>query len=263
MAVKVGLIGCGHIARALAEGWSRDGLDGAPALVFYDIDPGHAEALAAACGGEPAPTAAGLVAASDLIVVAVRPQDVGGVLDGIGELLGQRPLVSVAAGVPLQDLQRALPAGAKAGRVMPNVAAALGLGVFLLVPGSLGERKPEVAALFALAGDVVPIDEGAFDAATAVAGCMPGMLAYLVTAFAAAGRKAGVPADEAVRLAVAGVHGAAALIAREGDPAAVLTAAATPGGMTAAGMDALQDHGVTAAVDAAIAAATARAARLT
>jgi len=65
-----------------------------------------------------------------------------------------------------------------------------------------------------------------------------------------------------VRLAVAGVHGAAALIAREGDPAAVTAAAATPGGMTAAGIEALEDHRVAAAVRAAIAAATARAAEL-
>src|SRR5665647_2488321 len=158
--------------------------------------------------------------------------------------------------VPLTRLQDALPADVKVGRVMPNVAAALGLGVFLLVPGSLNGRAPEVAGLFALAGEVVEMDEGAFDAATAVAGCMPGMLAYLVTAFAAAGRESGVPADVSVRLAVAGVHGAAALIAREGDPAAVTAAAATPGGMTAAGIEALEDHRVAAAVRAAIAAAT-------
>ena len=237
-------------------------MDGAPALVFYDIDSARAERLAALCDGAAVPTAVALVAASDLVIVAVRPQHVVDLLDGIGKILGERPLVSVAAGVPLTRLQDALPAGVKVGRVMPNVAAALGLGVFLLVPGSLNERAPEVAGLFALAGEVVAMDEGAFDAATAVAGCMPGMLAYLVTAFAAAGRESGVPADVSVRLAVAGVHGAAALIAREGDPAAVTVAAATPGGMTAAGIEALEDHRVAAAVRAAVAAATARAAEL-
>ena len=261
--MNVGFIGCGHIARALAEGWSRRGLHGAPTLVFYDIDTGRAERLAAVCDGQAVPTAAALVAASDLVIVAVRPQHVVDVLDGIGKLLGDRPLVSVAAGVPLARLRDALPAGVKVGRVMPNVAAALGLGVFLLVPGSLNGREPEVAQLFALAGEVVEMDEDAFDAGTAVAGCMPGMLAYLVTAFAAAGREAGVPADVSVWLAVAGVHGAAALIAREGDPAAVVAAAATPGGMTAAGIEALEDHRVATAVQAAIAAATARAAELT
>ena len=260
--MKVGLIGCGHIARALAEGWSRPGVGGAPTLVFHDIEHARAEALAAACGGAAVLAVADLVARSDLVIVAVRPQHVSGVLDGIGEILGERPLVSVAAGVPLQRLQDALPGTVKVGRVMPNVAAALGLGVFLLVPGTLNDRTTEVAELFALAGEVVQTDESVFDAATSVAGCMPGMLAYLVTAFAAAGRESGVPADVSVRLAVAGVYGAAALIARKGDPDAVSAAAATPGGMTAAAIAALEDHGVASAVGAAVAAATARAARL-
>ena len=260
--MNVGLIGCGHIARALAEGWSRGGLNDAPALAFYDVDGARAERLAAASGGRAVPTAAALVAAVDVVVLAVRPQHVAGVLDHIGARLGARVLVSVAAGVSLPRLQDALPPGVKVARVMPNVAAALGLGVFLLVPGSLGEREPEVTRLFALAGEVVEIGEDAFDAATSVAGCMPGMLAYLVSAFAAAGRDSGVPADVSVRLAVAGVHGAAALIAREGDPAAVAAAAATPGGMTAAGIEALEDHHVAAALQAAVVAATARAAEL-
>lgn len=261
--MNVGLIGCGHIARALAEGWSRPGLDDAPALVLYDIDGPSAERLAAACGGSAVSTAAALVAASDLVIVAVRPQHVAAVLDDIGGLLEERLLISVAAGVPLSRLQDALPPGVKVGRVMPNVAAALGLGVFLFVAGSLRERSPEVVELFALAGDVVELDEGAFDAATSVAGCMPGMLAYLVTAFAEAGRGCGVPAGVSVRLAAGGVHGAAALIAREGDPAAVTAAAATPGGMTAAAIEAFDEHRVAEAVRAAIVAATARAAELT
>jgi pyrroline-5-carboxylate reductase len=103
---------------------------------------------------------------------------------------------------------------------MPNVAAALGLGVFMMVPGTLGRRAAEVEALFALTGDVVEIDEALFDAATALAGCMPGMLAYFVEAFAAAGVAHGLAEDVAARLAVAGVHGAAAIIAHGGDPAA-------------------------------------------
>ena len=95
-------------------------------------------------------------------------------------LLGSRALVSVAAGVSLAELRAALPAGARVARVMPNVAAALGLGVFLFVPGTLGDQEQTVEALFALAGDVVVLDEVHFDSATAVAAACPGMLAMLV-----------------------------------------------------------------------------------
>ena len=257
--MNVGLIGAGHIAHALAQGWSRPDVVGAPSLVFFDVDAAKARDLAVVSGGAAAATAAQLVAQSGLVLVAVRPQHVEAVLREIGAVLEERPVVSVAAGVSLARLQAALPSGARVARVMPNVAAALGLGVFMLVPGTLGRVVAEVEALFALAGDVVEVDEALFDVATAVAGCMPGVIAYLVEAFAAAGVAHGLAGDVAVGLAVAGVHGAAAIVAREGDPAAVVAAAATPGGMTAAALEALKERGLAAAVDAAVAAAVARA----
>jgi pyrroline-5-carboxylate reductase len=260
--VNVGLIGAGHIARALAEGWSRADLPGAPSLVFCDVDAARASELAALTGGSAAATAAELVAEADLVIVAVRPQHVESVLRDIGATLGERLVVSVAAGVTLARLQAALPTGTQVARVMPNVAAALGLGVFMMVPGTLGRRAAEVEALFALAGDVIEVDEALFDAATAVAGCMPGMLAYLVEAFAAAGVAHGLAEDVAARLAVAGVHGAAAIIACGGDPAAVLAAAATPGGMTAAAVEKLEQRDLALTIAAAVAAAIARAQRL-
>jgi pyrroline-5-carboxylate reductase len=257
--VNVGLIGAGHIARALAEGWSRPDVLEPPSLVFFDVDTDKALELAAATDGAAVATAAELLAGADLVIVAVRPQYVEGVLQEMAAALDQRMVVSVAAGVSQARLEASLPPGARVGRVMPNVAAALGQGLFLLVPGTLGPGVAAVGALFALAGDVVEVDEALFDAATSVAGCMPGVIAYLVEAFAAAGVARGLSEDVALRLAVSGVHGAAAIVAREGEPAAVLAAAATPGGMTAAMVETLAAHDVALAVDDAVAAAIARA----
>ena len=258
----VGFIGAGHIAHALAEGWSRPGLPDAPALLYFDVDAGRAAGLAAACGGAVAADAGALVEAADIVLVCVRPQHVAEVLYGVGPRLGRTPVVSVAAGVTLEKVRAALPAGVRAARVMPNIAAALGLGTFLLVPGTLGDARAPVESLFALAGEVVELDERHFDAATSIAGCMPGMLGRLVVAFTAAGVEHGLAPEVAERLAVSGVHGAAAVIAREGDPAAVVTATATPGGMTAAAIEALEGRDLAAAVHAAVAAATARAREL-
>ena len=257
--MNVGFVGAGHIARAMAEGWSRPGLVGRPRLAFADVAPERAAEAAAASGGEMSASLSHLVAGSDVVIVAVRPQQVQGVLADIAPLLGDRFLVSVAAGVSLARLQAALPPGARAGRVMPNVAAALGLGVFLFVPGTLGDGTAPVRELLESAGVVVELPEEQFDLATAVAGCMPGLLARIVTAFAAAGVAGGLDPVVANDLAVAGVHGAAAIIAREGDPDVVSAAAATPGGMTAAGIAALEDAGVAAAVRDAVAAAAGRA----
>jgi pyrroline-5-carboxylate reductase len=261
--VRVGFIGAGHIARALAQGWSRPRLFDAPTLRFHDVSHEAATRLAESCGGLTAETLRDLVAEADVLIVAVRPQHVAGVLSELAPLLGERPLVSVAAGVPLESLRVALPAGARVARVMPNVAAALGLGVFLYVPGTLGDASDSIERLFGLAGEVVPLSEADFDIATAVAGCMPGILATFVADVAASGAKRGLDFDVSRRLAVAGVHGAAAVIAREGDPAAVLAAAATPGGMTAAAVNALEERGLGTAVDLAVTAAADRAKELT
>ena len=261
--MRVGLIGAGHMAHALGQGWSRPGLTDPPALLFFDISAGATAHAVADTGAAVAPTLSGLIDGADVIVVAVRPQHVAGVLAEAAPLLGARPLVSVAAGVTLEELRGGLADEARVGRVMPNVAAALGLGVFLFVPGTLGESEPAIEALFALCGEVVFVAEDEFDAATAVAGCMPGMLAVIVRDFTRAGARRGLGEDVARRLAIAGVHGAAAVIAREGDPDAVIAAAATPGGMTAAAIAALEERGIADAVSLAVHAAADRAKELT
>ena len=137
--MKVGLVGAGHIAGAMARGWYASHAVASPDLLLYDIAPGRAAEVAAACGGTAYSDLADLVAASDVLIVAVRPQDVGGVLRMIGPLLDGQAVVSVAAGVTLEGLRAALPGDARVGRLMPNIAAELGLGVFLLVPGTIGD----------------------------------------------------------------------------------------------------------------------------
>ncbi len=260
--MRVGFIGAGHIARALGQGWSRPELSAPPALTYLDVAADAAAQAAAASGAAVASSLAALVETSDVVVVAVRPQHVAGVLAEVAPLLGGRALVSVAAGVSLEEIRTVLPGDACVGRVMPNVAAALGLGVFLFVPGTLGELRADVEQLFGLAGEVVVLDEPEFDTATAVAGCMPGILAVLVRDFGLAGERRGLEAGVARRLAVAGVHGAAAVIAREGDPDAVIASAATPGGMTAAAIAALEERDIAETVALAVHAAAERAKEL-
>ena len=262
--MNVGLLGAGHIARALAEGWSLPGeRSGKPErLTCFDVAPDRAAALASDTGGTAADNVAGLVAASDLVVVAVRPPQVEEVLAEVGPQLDSRALVSVAAGVPLRRLQAGLPGGARVGRVMPNVAAALGLGVFLFVPGSLAGAREAVADLFSCAGTLVELDEAHLDLASAISSCMPGYLARLGEEFAAAGVAGGLSPAAAQTVALASMHGAAAAVAAAGEPSATVAAAATPGGMTAAGIAAFDAHDIRGAVAAAVNAAASQAARL-
>jgi pyrroline-5-carboxylate reductase len=192
----------------------------------------------------------------------MRPPDVASALAEVASVLEGRPLLSLAAAVPLDDLRAGLLPGARVARVMPNVAAAIGCGVFLLSAGTLtASQADEVRNLFSLAGTVVDVPEGLFDPATAVAGCGPGFAALFIEALAEAGVEAGLDETMARELAVAGVAGAAALVARDGDPVGVREAIATPGGMTAEGIDVLESRGMRAALAAAVAAAVERARR--
>jgi len=262
--MNAGLLGAGHIARALAEGWRRDPADRGPAPSLHVFDPqaASAAALAADFGARVCGSPAELVAACDVVVLAMRPHDVPAALVEVAPVLEGRVLVSLAAAVPLDELRAGLAPGAAAARVMPNVAAAIGRGVFLFVVGSLDTGQvAAVRSLFELAGTVVEVPESLFDAATAVAGCGPGFAALFIEALAGAGVANGLDETMARELAMAAVAGAADLVAREGDPAAVRTAIATPGGMTAEGVDVLETSGLRDALTAAVAAAVARARR--
>jgi len=260
--MNAGLLGAGYIARALAEGWHRASgeRDPGPVLHVYDPQASSSAALAAdfdACVSE---SPAELVVASDVVILAMRPRDVAAALAEVAPVLEERALVSLAAAVPLDELRAGLPPGAAVARVMPIVAAAIGRGVFLFVVGTLGAAQvAAVRSLFELAGTVVQVPESLFDAATAVAGCGPGFTALFIEALAGAGVANGLHETMARELAIAAVAGSADLVAREGDPVAVRTAIATPGGMTAAGVDVLEARGTREALTAAVAAAVARA----
>jgi pyrroline-5-carboxylate reductase len=260
--MRTGFLGAGHIARALAEGWRQPLLDPVlrPDLSAYDPIPERARSFAADFDARAYSSVAELVAGCEAVVLAMRPDDVAAALAEVAPVLERRPLLSLAAAVPLADLRAGLLPGAGVARVMPNVAAAIGRGVFLLVAGTLSaSQADEVRNLFGLVGTVVEVPESLFDPATAVAGCGPGFTALFIEALAQAGVEAGLDATMARELAIAAVAGSAALVARDGDPVAVREAIATPGGMTAEGIDVLESRGIRAALVAAVAAAVERA----
>lgn len=258
--MNIGFIGAGHIAKAMARGWAA--CPGGPSLHFYDVAPGLAAELAAAARGHVCDSLPGLVRASDLVLVAVRPQHVAEVLAAAGPHLDERGIVSLAAGVTLGRVQSGLPASVRAGRVMPSIAAELRLGVFLYVPGTLGDLASPFEEALNLIGTTLELDEALFDEATAVSGCMPGFMAHIVDSFAVAGRNGGLDEQTATRLAVAAAHGSAALVAKVGDPTAVMAATATPGGMTSAGLARLREDELTRIIENAVTAAAARAKEL-
>jgi pyrroline-5-carboxylate reductase len=145
---------------------------------------------------------------------------------------------------------------------MPNMAAEARAGTFCYAGGSeIGSGlEQDVLDLFGLLGEVVRVDERLIDAATAISGCGPAFLALVVEALVDAGVREGLSASQASELAIGTMVGTAELLRRRGgDTVSVKRAVASPGGVTAAGLAALEERGLRAAFGAAVEAAVQRA----
>jgi pyrroline-5-carboxylate reductase len=232
--VRIGLIGAGNMARALALGW------GEPVLVS-DGGSGRAAKLAAETGGE-ALSSAELAARADVVVLACKPYH----LDTVApDLQAARRVVSVLAATSLERLRAALP-GAAVLRTMPNTPVELRRGVIVVAQES--DADPEVRALLERVGQVVDLPERLMDVGTGTTGAAPAYLAVVAEAMIDAAVKHGVPAATAVELVVGALEGSAALLReRGGDTLAVRRAVASPGGSTVKGLAALERAGLRAA----------------
>jgi pyrroline-5-carboxylate reductase len=258
--VNIGFLGCGHIAGALAEGWTRPEVpeEKRPRLWGYDIRPEAAAQLASNFGLTPVDSPEALADHTDILIVAVRPPEVQTALAGIAAHVRDHPVISLAATVTISTLVGWLPDGARIGRVIPNVAAARGVGLLIWASGTLGERVAELRSLFSLLGTVVDVPEHLFDEATVVAGCGPGFAALFIEAFEEAGVAVGLDWNTASDLALGAVAGTVELVRRTGDTGGVRRAVSTPGGMTIAGIEQLELAGLRPALMAAVRAAVAR-----
>jgi len=237
--MRVGLIGAGNMARALARGW------GEPVLCS-DAGSGRARALADELGGEATDNLA-VARGADLVVLCHKPAQLEEIA---GEIAGEaRAVASVLGATPLSALRAAYP-GRPVFRLMPNTPVEVRRGVLCYAAGPdvPADLEREVVALFERLGSVVPVPEPLLDAATALSGVGPAYIALIAEAQVDAGVRHGLPAALAARLATETMAGTAALLAqREYDTVAVRREVTSPGGSTARGLAALERARVRAA----------------
>ena len=250
--MRLGFVGAGNMAGGLARGWAAaSGEPGAPeAMLFADADPSKAAALAEEVGGETVEGNLALADKSDLVVLAVKPN----ILDEVAPDLTQAgtPVLSILAGTSLETLHKALP-GIDLIRVMPNLGAQLRQAVLCVVYGEETDdpQRKRAAELLGLVGEVIELEESLIDAATAIMGCSPGYLALIGEILVEAGTKEGLTEDQ-TRLMVAKAMSATGGLLEVRDPAELKQAVASPGGMTEAGLKALVQHDLAAAVRSAV-----------
>jgi pyrroline-5-carboxylate reductase len=263
---QIGIIGVGNLGSSLARAWlcADDRPLAGQVLLVFDTDPARLRAVEAEHEGRVAVerSPADLASKAEFVVLAVKPQDMDTVLEGVaGAVDPHTVVVSVAAGVGLDRLRAGLGPQALLFRAMPNLAVAKGLGVVAVAPepGVSDERVRQVTSLLAPMGLVELLPERLFDAVTAVTGSGPGFLALVLEGLEDGAVSAGLPRAVARRFVRQMAVGTAALLAESGDSAAALKdAVASPGGTTIAGLGELEDRGVRGAVMRSVEAATLR-----
>ncbi len=241
--MKVGIIGYGNMGSAFAKGLVRK--VGAENLIVYDVSE-EKRKKALEDGIATAGNLYFLVQNSDILFVAVKPKDVKGVLEEIKDQLGEKVLVTMAAGLKISFYEEVLGRNKKIVRIMPNVNVAVGEGAIACTPNDAvsEEELDHVADLLSSCGEVFFLKEDLFDAFTALAGSGPAFVFAFADALAMAGVKEGIPYDQALAIALKTLSGSAKLLLElGGNPNEWITKVTSPGGTTVEGISYLEKKG--------------------
>jgi pyrroline-5-carboxylate reductase len=255
--MRIAILGAGKIGEALLSGLLRSGIPPSE-LSFSEQYAGRAAELSEryAVTAESSKAAA---AGADVLVLAVKPQDIAALATEIAPHLRPESLViSVAAGITIGYLEKHLPEGARVVRVMPNTPMLVGEGMSAIAPGShAGESHlARAETVLGAVGHVLRVSEQQLDAVTALSGSGPAYAFLLAEALIDAGVLLGLTRAVATQLAVQTLLGSAVMLRDSGETAAQLREAVTsPGGTTAAALRKLEDGRLRALVSDALEAA--------
>lgn len=197
------------------------------------------------------------VAASEVILLAIKPQVLATVLENLSEISPSTLIISILAGVPLKRLEESFPDNPII-RVMPNTPATVGAGMTAIAPGQQvkSSHLDLTKEMFYAIGEVVEVSELLMDAVTGLSGSGPAFVAMMVEALADGGVAAGLPRAIASGLALQTVLGTAQLLQTTGiHPAQLKDLVTSPGGTTIAGVAQLEKQGFRSAVIEAVYAA--------
>ncbi|WZP00051.1 pyrroline-5-carboxylate reductase [Isosphaeraceae bacterium EP7] len=262
-----GFIGSGKMATALMRGMIRAGTALPTSIVASDTIPEAREALARETGIRALASNAEVAEASDVLVLAVKPQSMTSVLAELAPHVDPRHLVvSIAAGISLAKLDEGLgEAKRRIVRVMPNTPALIGQGAsgYCLGEHALEGDEATVRVCLDAAGRSYRVPESLMDAVTGLSGSGPAFAYLMIEALSDGGVRAGLPRDVATALAAQTLLGSAAMVLETGlHPGALKDQVTSPGGTTIAGVHALERGGLRAALMDAVMAAAARSAEL-
>ena len=260
---KIGMIGVGNMGGAILRGMIASGYVAAEDVMACLHSEEKRQALAAEIPGLTCTTdAKALAQECRMIVLAVKPQVLGELLDSIKGEINDRALVSIAAGWTM-DMLTSKVAGTTATllRVMPNTPALVGAGMTAICRQTTLSAADLAYAqgIFDAIGETAVIDEKLFDGFIAVSGSSPAYIFMLIEAMADAAVREGIRRPDAVKMAAQAVLGSAKMVLETGKhPAELRDGVTSPGGTTIAGIHAMEARGIRAALMDAVMAALAK-----
>ncbi|MBE7030020.1 MAG: pyrroline-5-carboxylate reductase [Ruminococcaceae bacterium] len=246
----IGFIGAGNMGGAIIAGLVNAGGMAAQDIYVHDI---HISEEIKKLGVQVC-SLAQVVGQADCLVLAVKPQVMGSVLDEVraSGLVDGKTVISIAAGITLEFLRKHLGDGVHLVRVMPNLALKVGEGMTVISYGAgVTEQEADFArSIFDCVGKTLVVSEDAIDKCIAINGSSPAFVFMFIEALADAGVKNGIPRQDAYLLAEQTVLGSAKLALESGvHPGALKDMVCSPGGTTIDAVIALEKAGFRAAVE--------------
>jgi pyrroline-5-carboxylate reductase len=264
--LRIGFLGAGKMATALARGWIQCGLITADRLLASDPLPAARQEFQQLTGVSAIADNAAVASASTVLILAVKPQNLPALMREIRPLLNRDHLVvSIAAGATLKTLEETFAPEQRIIRVMPNTPCLVGAGASAFALGRYATPADGqlVQSLLNAVGRAFPLPEHLLDAVTGLSGSGPAFVYLVIEALSDGGVRVGLPREVATTLAAQTVMGAARMVLETNEHTGVLKdRVASPGGTTIAGLHALERGGLRGALIDAVEAATHRATEL-
>ncbi|MSR75055.1 MAG: pyrroline-5-carboxylate reductase [Planctomycetes bacterium] len=264
--MKIAMIGCGHLGRAVLQGILDAGIAKRGSVSVTTHHAATAQTVAKNFGVKAGTDNAAVVRGCDLLIVATKPTQVLPVLRECAATLPAKVLVvSLAAAISTASIEGVLAKGTPVVRAMPNTPALVGCGMTAVAAGQHAREKHVVLVerVFNAVGRTIRVDEKHFDAVTGLSASGPAFVFMVIESMVDGGVKAGLPRQIATLLAAQTVMGSGAMVLGTGQHPALLKAGVTtPAGCTIDGLIALEEGGLRVALIKAVATASLRAGQL-
>lgn len=251
MQKKIGFIGCGNMGMAMIGGIVKAEVVPAENVLIFDLDASKTNALKEGFGVSVMDSTESLAKQADYIVLAVKPNVYDAVLESIKIFIDDQVIITIAAGVTIQQVEKVIGTDKAVVRTMPNTPALVGEGMSALCTNDniTDAVKEDVKVIFESFGQAEFVAEYLIDSVIGVSGSAPAYVFMFIEAMADAAVLGGMPRDKAYKFAAQAVYGSAKMVIETGKhPGELKDMVCSPGGTTIEAVRSMEKNGLRSAV---------------